>query len=91
MIICVKGRNKGEDESKRLKARQMERGGLCATCGQAVSRCQCMTGGVRTVITLQICLIPLECHSRRIRPASLTWSGGDRERHQHKLGTNTWY
>ena len=46
-------------------------------CGQATSRCQRVTGGVITAITVQICLLPLECHSRRTRPASPTWSGGD--------------
>lgn len=68
-----------------MEGRRIERGGLYVTCGQAISRCQRMMGGVITVITVQICLLPLECHSRRIRPASLTWSGGDRERRQHKL------
>ena len=55
------------------------------TCGQAISRCQRVTQGVITMITVQNCLLPLECRSRRIRPASLTWSGEDRQRHQHKL------
>lgn len=88
MITCEKERNKGKNESERLKGRRIEREGLYVTCGQAISRCQGMTGGVITVITVQICLLPLECHSRRIRPASLTWSGGDRERRQHKLSTD---
>lgn len=57
-------------------------------CGPAVSRYQPVTGGVITVITVQICFLPLECHSRRIRPASPTWSGGDRDMHQHKLCMN---
>lgn len=53
----------------------MEREALNPTRGQAVSRCQAVTRGVITVITVHICLLPLECHSRRTRPASLTWSG----------------
>lgn len=85
MIKCEKERNKGENESKRLKGRRIERDGFSVTFGQVISRCQRVTGSVITVITVQICLLPLECHSRRIRPASLTWSGGDRDRHQHKL------
>lgn len=80
----MKERNKGEIESERLKGRWIERD-LYVTCGQAISRCQREAGSVITVITVQICLLPLECHSRRIRPASLTWSGGDRDRRQHKL------
>lgn len=89
MIICEKGRNKGENESERLKGRQIEGEGLYVACGQAISRCQCVTGGVITVITVQICLLPLECHSRRIRPASPTWPGGDRGGRQHKLCMGT--
>lgn len=77
MITCEKERNKGEKESERLKERWIEREGLYVKCGRAISRCQRVTGVVITVITVQICLLPLECHSRRIRPASLTWSGGD--------------
>lgn len=50
------------------------------TCGQAISRCQRVTQSVKTMITVQNCLLPLECRSRRIRPASLTWSGEDRDR-----------
>ena len=80
MITCEKERNKGENGSEGLKGRRIEREGLCVTCGQAICRCQCVTGGVITVITVQICLSPLECHSRRIQPASPTWSGGDRQR-----------
>lgn len=41
---------------------------------------QCVTSG----ITEQIYFLPPECRSRRTRPASLTWSGGKRGRHQHK-------
>lgn len=73
----------------RMKARDGEgdrrKEKVSVTCGQDVSRCQSVMGGVTAVITVQICLLPLECHSRRTRPASLTWSGGDRGKHQHKL------
>lgn len=91
MITCEKERNKGENESERLKGRRIEREGLYVTCGQAISRCQRVTGDVITVIAVQICLLPLECHSRRTRPASLTWSGGNGDKislqtlHGHEL------